>query len=205
MTFRKWLPVVLLLVLAVLVVSLPTSSAAPAAGKSRHVLIIAIDGGMPSAIKKAKTPNLKALATGGTATWDGFAGGVLGTPSRQNTASLASYHSIFTGVWGNKHRGTRMRKGRPLPADHRNYPMIFQRIKKVTPKARCSSIVTWPRINWVMVPGADHKAQGKGDAGTTALVVKELAEQDPTVLFVQLDEVDGAGHKNNYGPNIPPY
>jgi len=192
-------------IIALLLWPQTSTTAAPPKPISRHVLIIGVDGAMPAAVLKAKAPNLKSLAAGGTVSWNAFAGGVKGTATQQNTASMASWHTILTGVWGNKHRGTRMRRGRPLPADHKNYPTIFQRVKKVDPKARCASIVNWPRINHVMVPGTDLKAKGENDEKTADLAVAEIATNGPTVLFVQLDEVDGAGHGNNYGPDIPPY
>ena len=61
-----------------------------AAEPSKHVLIIGIDGCMPDAILASKAPNLQKLAAEGAVTWDGFAGGMQGTPSEQNTASLVS-------------------------------------------------------------------------------------------------------------------
>ncbi|HUS47753.1 MAG TPA: alkaline phosphatase family protein [Phycisphaerae bacterium] len=202
--FGKWL----CLVVAVAVVAFalaPSSSSGAAAEKTRRVLIIGIDGATPAVAKTAKTPNIKSLAENGTVTWDGFAGGVLGTPSRQNTASMASWNSILTGVWANKHKGARMLKGRPLPADHANYPCIFQRVKQADPKAYCSSIVNWPTINQVMAPAADYKAKGKNDAEVVELASKHLQEADPAVLFIQLDEVDGAGHGNGYTASSPKY
>jgi arylsulfatase A-like enzyme len=37
------------------------------------------------------------------------------------------------------------------------------------------------------------------------LAAKHLQEASPTVLFIQLDEVDGAGHGGGYGPAYPKY
>jgi predicted AlkP superfamily pyrophosphatase or phosphodiesterase len=200
----KWFPLVLVAALVMLAMS-PFSTGAPAE-KSRHVLIITVDGARADVVKSAKTPNMKALAAGGTVTWDGFAGGVLGTPTRQNTASLASYNSILTGVWANKHKATRMLKGRPLPPDHANYPCFFKRLKEANPKAYCSSIVNWPVINTQsMVPEADLKAKGKNDADVVQIASKHLQEANPDVLFIQLDETDGAGHGSGYSPDSPKY
>ncbi|MCE5325429.1 MAG: alkaline phosphatase family protein [Planctomycetaceae bacterium] len=190
-------------VVAALVVSF--SPGAALADKTKHVLIIGIDGAMPDAVKAAKAPNLKALAADGAVSWDAFAGGVLGTPSRQNTASLASWNSILTGVWANKHKGARMLRGQPVPADYVSYPNIFQRLKSHEPTARSVCISNWPIITQVMAPGATFKARGEGDAKVVELAKKELAENTPTLMFLQLDEVDGAGHGNNYGPKIPKY
>lgn len=175
------------------------------AAKSPRVLIIGIDGCMPDGVKAAKAPNLKALAANGTVTWDGFSGGVLGTPSRMNTKSLPCWNSILIGVWGgDKHGAVSYKKMRP---NHEKYPCFFKRVKDANPNAKCSSIVTWKEINidYGMVPEADFKANGKNDEETAALAVQHLQETDPTAVFVQLDEVDGAGEGNGFSPESPKY
>ena len=199
--FGSWLRLVVLVSLAAFVVSC-FSSAGFAAEKSRHVLIITVDGAMPAAVKVAKTPNIDALVKDGAVTWDGFAGGVLGTPTRQNTASLSSYNSILTGVWANKHQVYTYRRAKP---NHAQYPCFFKRVKEHKKDAHCSSIVNWQPINDRMAPEADHKAKGANDAKVVELAAKHLQEANPDVLFIQLDEVDGAGHGNGYSPKVPKY
>ncbi|MCE9544399.1 MAG: alkaline phosphatase family protein [Planctomycetia bacterium] len=192
-----------LAVLAVLIGFAPAS--ANAIEPDRHVLIIGIDGCRPDAIQAADAPNLKKLAADGAVTWDGFAGGVLGTPTRQNTASLASWNTILRGVWANKHRAIQMKKGKPMPAD-RNYPSLFARIKQSDPKAVCASICNWIWINGQpMLPEADYKINGQGDAGVVDLLTKYLADKDPTAVFIHFDEVDHAGHANGFDPRLPTY
>ncbi|MCE5326246.1 MAG: alkaline phosphatase family protein [Planctomycetaceae bacterium] len=182
-----------------------TISAAPASGaKSKHVLVIGIDGCMPDAVQAAKAPNIKALAAAGTVTWDGFSGGVLGTPSRQNTKSMPSWNSVLMGVWCDKHLSISYRKWKP---NHAAYPNMFQRLKAAKPDARSASIVTWKEINvdYRMTPGADYQANGKDDDATTALAVKHLTETNPDLVFIQLDQVDGAGEGNGFSPKSPKY
>jgi hypothetical protein len=181
-------------------------AALAAAEPTRHVLIIGIDGCMPDAILSSKAPHLQKLAEEGAVTWDGFAGGMQGTPSEQNTASLASWNSILRGVWANKHKANRMRKGRPLPADSKNFPSLFARIKEAQPQAQCASICNWIWINnQPMLPEADYKENGKGDAGVIELLTKYLQEKDPTCVFIHLDEVDHSGHSNGFAPRLPTY
>lgn len=171
-------------------------------GKSRHLMVIGLDGVMPDAVKVAAAPNLKKLASEGAVTWDGFAGGVPGTPSHQITDSVQSWNSALTGVWGNKHKA-RYR----FATDHTNYPCLFRHLKEVHPNAYCSSIVSWGVVNDTpsMVPEADWKQQGTNDEHVVDLVVKHLAEKDPACIFVHLGSVDSAGHRHGYGPSIAPY
>ena len=203
-SFRRF---ALIGVVAVVRVLLASQHEATAAEPSRHVLIVGIDGCMPDAILASKAPNLKKLAEDGAVTWDGFAGGVQGTPSQQNTASLASWNSILRGVWANKHKANRMKKGRPLPSDSKNFPSLFARIKEVQPQAQCASICNWIWINnQPMLPEADYKINGPaGDKSVTELLAKYLQEKDPTAVFIHLDEVDHSGHGHGFAPRLPSY
>jgi len=171
--FGKPLPLLALASLSVLVV-IPCFSADAPVERSRHVLVIVVDGAMPAVVKSA----------------------------RQNTASLSSYNSILTGVWADKHGVTSHRRQRP---NHDKYPCFFKRLKEHKAGAYCSSIVNWQPINDRMVPEADHKAKGANDAEVVELAAKHLQEADPDVLFIQLDEVDGAGHGNGYSADSPKY
>lgn len=188
---------------AVILMTYGNSSAA-AAEKTRHVMVIGIDGCMPDAVQAAKAPNLKALVAAGTVTWDGFSGGVLGTPSRQNTKSMPSWNSVLMGVWCDKHLSISYKKWRP---NHGKYPNMFQRLKAFKPDAKTASIVTWKEINvdYGMTPGADYQANGKDDDATVGLAVAHLTETNPDLVFVQLDQVDGAGERTGFSPKSATY
>jgi len=195
---------VLLLAAAGWAVLRPAPADAADADNPRHVLVIGIDGCLPDAVQAARAPHLKALAAAGTVTWDGFSGGVPGTPSRQNTKSLPAWNSILTGVWANKHRSVSYKKWKP---NHAQYPNMFQRLKAARPAARTAAIVTWKEINvdYRMTPGADYRAEGKDDDATTALAEKHIREAGPDLVFVQLDQVDGAGEKHGFSPTVSKY
>jgi hypothetical protein len=81
---------------AVAVVGLALAQAASAAAAlQKKVLIIGVDGCMPSAMAVANTPNLNALKAPGC-----FSDRVVTHPV---THSAACWTSMFTGVWGDKH------------------------------------------------------------------------------------------------------
>src|SRR4026207_1655255 len=62
---------------------------------TNKVLIIGIDGTMPSALAVARTPNLDALKSNGCHS--------VRVVTHPVTHSAACWSSMFTGVWGDKH------------------------------------------------------------------------------------------------------
>jgi predicted AlkP superfamily pyrophosphatase or phosphodiesterase len=109
---------------------------------------------------------------------------------------------MLTGVWSAKHGVLSNHFTRPP-----RYPHFFQRIKAVQPGLRTVSIVNWAPINDnILSSNAVDRAQSaKTDQEVAGLVIDELANHDPDVVFVQLDEVDHAGHTSGYGPHHPSY
>lgn len=79
-------------------------------------------------------------------------------------------------------------------------PSVFRRIRAHFPDARLASVVNWEPINIGIVEdglGVDKRTADDDDAVTQ--LVLECVAQKPTFLFVQLDNVDGAGHHYGYG------
>ncbi len=176
----------------------------------KHVLVIGIDGCRSDALQAAKAPNLKALAESGTVCWRGFAGGALGTKTQQVTISGPGWSSILTGVWANKHHVVDNKFTAPnlkkiVDGKIVGYPPFFTRIRERCPECYLASIVNWNPINEHIVCDVDHE-----DHGDDAAVAKKCAElllggKNPSVVFLQFDEVDGAGHSKTYGPASPGY
>lgn len=186
----------------------PAVAADPFGGK--HVLIIGIDGCRTDSLQAAKAPNIKALIAEGTVCWKVYSGGELGTKTEQITISGPSWGSILAGVWVDKHNirdnefeNTNLKK--VVDGKITGYPHFFTRIKDKYPDCLLASIVNWQPINDKIVTDADHM-----DGGNDAEVTKKTADLllsgvNPAVIFVHLDEVDGAGHSQTYGPQSPGY
>ncbi len=179
--------------------------------KSKHVLLIGLDGVRADALRVANTPVLDELITGGAVTYDGFAGGELGASTEQPTFSGPGWSSILTGVWFDKH-GVRLNVFDDARFDE--YPHFFARVREQNPRAYLSSFVTWVPINDdiavsadadVLFPSEPPADSASGDIAVTDAVVAHMAEEDPDVVFVQLDEVDHQGHAVGYGPDVPEY
>lgn len=184
--------------------------------RTRHVLVIGIDGLRPDALERAETPNLDRLRREGM-----YAPlvSILPAPPRRtenDTCSGPSWSTILSGVWSDKH-GVLDNKfeGRQF----QKYPHFFAHLKTVHPAARTVSLVSsWEKINNFIVSGADraehiseHKIE-KGfegeiqrDEGIAGRVAKELAANDPTALFVYFHQVDTDGHLYGFHPSVELY
>jgi predicted AlkP superfamily pyrophosphatase or phosphodiesterase len=181
------------------------------AEKTKHALIIGLDGVRPDALQQASTPRLGALIASGTVSYDAFAGGVLGEETEQPTFSGPGWSSILTGVWTDKH-GVKLNVFDDANFDE--YPHFFARVREKNPDVYLSSFVTWAPINESILASAEADAvftwddpsdSAGGDLAVTAAVVAHMAAATPDVVFVHLDQVDHQGHAFGYGPEIPEY
>jgi predicted AlkP superfamily pyrophosphatase or phosphodiesterase len=179
--------------------------------KTKHALVIGIDGLRSDALQQVSTPAIDGLIAEGTVTYDAFAGGVLGTPTEQMTWSGAGWSSILTGVWVDKH-GVELNTFDDARFDE--YPHFFARVREEQPDAYLSSFVTWGPINESILASAEVDEEfwpnepndpAKGDAEVTAAVATHLAARTPHVVFVQLDNVDHEGHVAGFSPTVPEY
>lgn len=173
---------------------------AQCAGKSRHVLLVGIDGLRSDALVAAETPNIDAVSSNGVSTMNAFAGGEVGTETEQPTLSGPGWTTVLTGVWTDRHGVTDNEFG---GLNIEEFPHFFQRIREVDPDARLSSFVHWIPLR---ILGANGDVDEVGDdRHITDLAVGELAAEDPTVVFVHLDDIDAAGHASEYSPVEPTY
>ncbi len=178
--------------------------------KTKHALVVGIDGLRVDALQQADTPAMDALIADGAVTYDGFAGGELGELTQQPTFSGPGWSSILTGVWIDKH-GVEFNVFDDARFDE--YPHFFARVREMNPDAYLSSFVSWAAINDSILasaeaneafsPDADDPAEA--DIAVTAAVVMHLGLETPDVVFVQLDEVDHQGHVSGYSPMVPEY
>ena len=60
-----------------------------------------------------------------------------------------------------------------------------------------SSIVNWAPINEKILRAANYQARGN-DISVAKLAAQHLQSENPDVLFLHFDEVDGAGHHSYY-------
>jgi len=177
--------------------------------KTKKVLYLGIDGCRFDSIEKAETPNLDALMKSGIKSDHCL---ILGERYQKNdTISGPGWSSIYTGVWADKHG---VHDNTFKGSNYNDYPHYFQRIREAQSNARLASFVTWTPIKKFIVSAADvneadedeiTRNYAKSDTVAAAKAVKELTENDPTVVCYYIGNVDETGHKFGFHPSVPQY
>ena len=77
---------------------------------------------------------------------------------------------------------------------------MFRVIRENMPDAELASFCNWNSINIGIIENGLGVTKGSGnDEEITNQVCRYIEDHDPALLFIQLDEVDGAGHYHGYG------
>ena len=159
------------------------------------VLIIGIDGCRPDAMQKALTPNLDKLMENGAYTFSAQTDPI--------SSSGICWTAMLTGVWHEKHKVISNEYKNPNIGE---YPHFFHRVKEQKPGSKTFSVVNWGPLHKILQEGdADIANYLLTDKKVTKRAVDLLQNDNPDVMFVQLDEVDGAGHKYDYVPQSKKY
>jgi len=152
------------------------------------VLIIGIDGCRPDALLAANAPNMDALWKDGAYTFN--------ARTDEISSSGPAWSAMLTGVWHQKHNVTNNEYEDP---DMEHYPHFFHRIRQEKPELRTYSVANWGPIHNILQEGdATYTSSKTNDVMVASEVSSILENKDVDVMFVQLDEVDGAGHRHDY-------
>lgn len=169
-------------------------------GKTRHVLVVGVDGLRGDSIEPADAPALDRLVATGTSTLHASAGGELGTPTEQPTVSGPGWATILTGTWSDRHH--------VLDNEFTTWklvePNFLERIKAIDPDLRLAVMQQWIPVRILVDGAADRDEIGSG-AAVSEFAVDEMTANDPALVFLHLDDVDHAGHDTGYGPDNPDY
>jgi hypothetical protein len=168
---------------------------AEGAALTNKVLIIGIDGTMPSALAVARTPNLDALKANGC-----FSDRVVTHPV---THSAACWSSMFTGVWGDKH-GVNDPGNSFAGNQFSNYPSFFQRIESANSNRQTVALARWAPM-LTAVPEADVRLAFDSDVAVTDETCRRLTNSNPDAMWMLLLDVDSAGHASGWGPTVSNY
>jgi predicted AlkP superfamily pyrophosphatase or phosphodiesterase len=159
------------------------------------VLIIGIDGCRPDAMLAAETPNLDALWQNGAYSFSAKTDPI--------SSSGICWTGMLTGVWHEKHNVVSNKYKNPNIAE---YPHFFRRVKAQKPELKTFSVVNWSPIHKIFQEGdADIVNYLLTDDKVTKRVADLLRNDNPDVMFVQLDEVDHAGHEYDFIPESKKY
>ncbi|WP_193433292.1 alkaline phosphatase family protein [Streptomyces luteocolor] len=170
----------------------PLAGVARAAAKTPKVLVIGLDGALLNRIKDADTPTLKGLMGAGLT-----APSALYAQPLAPTSSGPGWSTLITGVWPDKHKVVNNEfTGHQLA----KYPDFMTRIEAVKPSLRTYAVASWAPITDIVfsakVDARVSTPSAEYDAGTTSRAVAEVANGNPDAVFVQLDNVDHAGHES---------
>ncbi len=155
-----------------------------------YVAVIGIDG-MGNFNRNAETPNIDRIFADGATNY--FALSMNPTISAENWGAMLlganpMVHNLTNSIVSTVEYG------------NKELPSVFTRIRKAFPDAYLSSAVNWRPINFGII---EHDVgvqllNNPKDEDLTPIILEEVAKK-PKFLFVQFDDVDGAGHGGGYG------
>jgi len=161
----------------------------------KRVAILGIDG-MGNFNSKADTPHMDELFANGAVIYDA----VTSIP----TISGECWGSMLHGVGPKAHGITNAVASKETYDVNSPYPSIFRVIREAMPEANLAAFSHWNPINTGIIEDnlGVYKDHVGNDSELCEKILAYLDENDPTLLFVQFDEVDGAGHKFGYGAKL---
>jgi hypothetical protein len=170
-------------------------AAAEVSALTNKVLIIGIDGVMPSALAVARTPNLEELKANGCYS--------VRAVTHPVTHSASCWSSMFTGVWGDKHLVND--PGNSFSGNQfARYPSFFKRLETSNSNLQTLCFARWSPLLTV-VPDADVKLSFSSDTAITAEICNRLTNSNPDALYTILLDVDSAGHSYGWGATVTNY
>jgi len=160
-------------------------------GAYDHVVIIGVDGA-GAFFSETVSPD----------TWEIFKDAATASDVVTSfpTISGQCWGSMLHGVLPEAHGLTNsIVSSQPYPTDS-PYPSFFRVAREANPQAKLASFCNWNPINFGIVENNLDVVEGTGDdPAVTEQILNYLKDNDPEILFVQFDSVDGGGHTFGYG------
>lgn len=156
----------------------------------KYVAVIGIDG-MGKFNSQTETPNLDRIFEKAAVAWSAL--------SQNPTISAENWGAMLLGATPLVHKLTNSRIGNEKYKND-ELPSVFRRIRESDPDCYLASVCNWNPINYGIVEDGCgvEKLTAQNDKELTPLILRCVAKK-PKFLFVQLDDVDGAGHSGGYG------
>ncbi|MHA1731673.1 MAG: alkaline phosphatase family protein [Promethearchaeota archaeon] len=161
---------------------------------NEKILIIGLDGCRPDALVAADTPNTDRLVERGAYSWN--------AQTEFHSVSGPAWTSLLTGVHTDKHRVTDNDFG-PRDALYRT---LFADATVWKPSLRAVAYSHWkPIITEIFEIGVLDERGSGSDARCARKLARSIASGGGDLFFLQLDDVDAAGHRHSYGPDSAGY
>ncbi|MCQ2471235.1 MAG: alkaline phosphatase [Clostridia bacterium] len=156
----------------------------------KHTVVIGIDG-MGNYNRNANTPNIDSLFENGAVTYDAL--------SMDPTISAENWGAMLIGCNPSVHQLTNSIVDR-FPYENKDLPTVFARIRKEYPDAYLAACSNWDPINrGIIEQDAGVDLITADDDELLCAEIEKVIEKKPDFLFIQFDNVDGAGHHFWYG------
>lgn len=162
--------------------------------QTKKVLFIGIDGCRPDVMMSSNTPNIQGLLPTAVYSLDAI--------TLAPTISGNGWSSMLTGVGLDKHNVPDNNFTNPNYANYRDF---LTRIETYNSNLRTMSLVHWAPINNNIINTADVKTNFSTDLAVKNAAVNALQNDNPDVLFVDFDDVDGAGHSYGFSSTSTQY
>lgn len=164
----------------------------------QRVFILGMDGA-GNFIQNTPTPIIDAFLQKGAVTYDAQA--------QSPTISAECWGSVLHGVVPEKHQLNNEVAANTLYPSDSAYPSVFRLVREAWPEAKLAAFSSWTPINYgIIEDGLEIHKESKPDADLVGAIEAYLEQNtDVKLLFMQLDEPDGAGHTYGYGPDSPEY
>ena len=157
----------------------------------KRVALIGVDGA-GNFFRQAATPNLDRIFHGGSVAYDVYTA----TPS----ISAECWGSMLHGVTPDLHRLSNGLASSVRYDPVSPFPSVFRIIRENDADCELASFCNWNPINYgIIEDGLGVHMDTGADAPLCDKICEYLADHDPKLLFVQFDQVDGAGHAHGYG------
>ncbi|MCR5522202.1 MAG: alkaline phosphatase family protein [Clostridia bacterium] len=156
----------------------------------QYAVIIGIDG-MGNFNKDTDTPEMDRIFGSGAQT--------LSAISMYPTISAQNWGAMLLGANPEVHGLT---NGIVSENEYTNgsLPSLFSKIRRAFPDALLCSYCNWNPINHGIIEhNADVEMRTSEDDAELCAMIEKCIEKKPKFLFIQFDEVDGAGHRYGYG------
>lgn len=158
--------------------------------KYSHVAVIGIDG-MGNFNRNTPTPIMDSIFAEGAQSYFAL--------SKDPTISAQNWGAMLLGTDPEIHGLTNSIVSRE-EYTNTEIPSIFTMIRRKYPDAYLASCCNWDPINYGIIEhniGVDMMTADNDDI--LCPMIEETVAKKPVFLFVQFDDVDGAGHGNWYG------
>lgn len=155
---------------------------------SNRAFIIGLDGAIGRCVKEAQTPVIDDFVAGGAKNYS--------ARSVYPSSSYPAWGSMFHGVGPEKHK-----LGSPVPCpENVSWPSFMKVLQQQRPDSRLASFSCWEPINShiIELSCGCHRVS-MPDPELVSASTGYIRTNPPDILFMQLDDIDAAGHKYGYG------